>query len=212
MFCSWYNEILTQRTPLSQRPSSSSKMLASRVLPPLLQSSPTPPVATFFNIPRRYVKSNMQVGNNASHSPMEDVDSGRNLRKSSRLHDSRIAPTSSPVQRAREEELPSPVSSSPRVTRNRISSFDVEVNGRDSVDGDSPTDSRALRSASSTGSGELSGHVCLCQPEPKIPRPRNGKSDFLFIPDVDIPASSPSLSNKEFGLCLRSCLSAADPL
>jgi hypothetical protein len=142
---------------------------------------------------------------------MEDVDYSRNLRKSSRIHDSRIAPTSSPVQRTKEEDLPSPIATSPRSTKKRLStSFDVEMNGRESIDSDGPIDSRAPRSASSIGSRELSGHVCLCQPEPKIPRPRNGKFNFLFIPDVKILEPAPSYVNKEGGLCLRSSLPAAD--
>jgi len=161
------------------------KMLAGRVLPPILQAPPphssVPPVATFFNIPRRYVRSNMQVGDNASlHSPMEDMESPRSLRKSSRIHELRSFAPTSPVQHAKEAQLPSPASSSPRSSKKRIASFDIEANGAMAMESDSSTDHRVPASASSTGSGELSGHVCLCQPEPKIPRPRNGKSDSFF--------------------------------
>jgi len=184
----------TTKSPISN----SSKMLASRILPPLLWSSSNPPVATFYNIPRRYVKSNMQVGDDASHPSRENVDSSRNLRKSIRIQDSRIMPTSNPIQCTKEEDFPTSTSTSPRATKKRLStSFDVEVNERETIDSDSPIDSRVHRSASSTEYGELSEHVCLCQPEPKIPRPRNGRSYFLFISDVDIPEPSPSYANKE---------------
>jgi hypothetical protein len=142
---------------------------------------------------------------------MGDMDSSRNLRKSSRIQDNGTAPTSSPVASAKEDELPSPKSTSPRATRKRLSThFNVEVTRRDSIEGDGSIDLRTPLSASSTGSGELSGHVCLCQPEPKIPRPRNGKYDFLVIPDVRISGPSPSLVNKESRLCLQSYTSATD--
>ncbi|KAF2257241.1 hypothetical protein BU26DRAFT_39295 [Trematosphaeria pertusa] len=173
-------------------------MLASRVLPPILRTPPppAPPVATFFNIPRRYVKSNMQVGDNASRSPTEDVQSPRTLRKSSRIHELRSASTSSPVQRTKEQELPSSDSSSPTSGKKRVASYD-EVNGAETVDGDSPTDPRPPPSASSTGSGELSGSVCLCQPEPKIPRPRNAFILYRQHHQHAIVARNPRLANPE---------------
>lgn len=160
-------------------------MLASRVLPPILRSPPppsVPPVATFFNVPRRYVKSNMQVGDNASPRPTaEKAESPGTLRKSNRIHELRSTSGTSPIQRTT-DELPSPDPSSPRTSKKRVASFDGGINGTASNEGDSPVDSRALPSASSTGSGELSGHVCLCQPEPKIPRPRNGESEYFLYP------------------------------
>ncbi|KAF2708241.1 hypothetical protein K504DRAFT_381956 [Pleomassaria siparia CBS 279.74] len=170
-------------------------MFASRVLPPLLPHPP--PVATFFNIPRRYVKSNMQVGDNASHSPMEDVESGGQLWKSSRILDNRMAPTSSLIQRKKEEDISSPDTASSRIARKRLSTLDVEINGLEKIETDSPTGPRALRSASSTGSWELSGHVCLCQPEPKIPRPRNAFILYRQHHQHAIVARNPELANPE---------------
>lgn len=159
-------------------------MLASRVLPPILRSPPPPPVATFFNIPRRYVKSNMNVGEDASRSPMEDVRSSRNLRKSNRAHDMRSSSISSQGQHANDEQLPSPAVSSPRATKKRLVSLD-DLAG-DSNDEDHlmshTRKSSADISVSSAGSVDSSGHVCLCQPEPKIPRPRNGMS--FILPNV----------------------------
>jgi hypothetical protein len=147
------------------------------MLPPIIRPPsplPPPPVATFFNVPRRYVRSNMP-GDTPSSSLADETKPSRSLRKSSRIHDARSAPTSNPVQRTKEEELPSPSVTSPRSTRKRLASLDEAMNGDDFVDACSPIDSRSPRSATSTGSGETSPHVCLCQPEPKIPRPRNGE-------------------------------------
>ena len=158
-------------------------MLASRVLPPIVRSSPPlspTPVATFFNVPRRYVKSNMQVGDSSPSTPMDDSKPSRSLRKSGRIQDSRSAPVSSPVERNKREELPPPTLTSSRTTRKRLASLAEVVDREDAVENDSPID--APPSATSTGSLDFSGHVCLCQPEPKIPRPRNGESDVSLFP------------------------------
>jgi hypothetical protein len=169
-------------------------MLASYVLPPILRPSPPPhpsPVATFFHVPRRYVRSNMQVGDSPSNSPTDDGKRSRNLRKSNRIHDAKSSPTSSPMQRTKEEELPSPTIVSPRSTpKKRLAALEEVVNEDDSKDVDSPTDIRSPRSATSHGSGEPSPHVCLCQPEPKIPRPRNGESPFLCSQVLSFAAGS----------------------
>jgi hypothetical protein len=158
-------------------------MLAGRELPPIVRPPPPPPsspVATFFHVPRRYVRSNMQVGDTPQNSSIDDVKRSRNVRKSNRIHDAKSTPTSSPVQRAK-EEFPSPVLTSPRSIRERLAPLEGTVNGDDRVGCNSPSDIRSPPSATSTGSGELSQHVCLCQPEPKIPRPRNGKLAALFV-------------------------------
>jgi hypothetical protein len=159
-------------------------MLASRVLPPIVRPSPPPPpspVATFFHVPRRYVRSNMQLSDTPQSSSIDYVKRSRNLRKSNRIHDARLTPTSSPSQRAKEEEFPSPVLASPQLTRKRLGPLEETVNGEDQGESSSPTDTRSPPSATSTGSGELPQHVCLCQPEPKIPRPRNGESVIFFV-------------------------------
>lgn len=158
-----------------------SKMLTGRVLPPILHTPPSPssvpPIATFFNVPRRYVKSKMQVGDNSFPSPTADEKSSSPLRKSHRIYQLRSASTTSPIQRTKEQQLPSAGSSSSRASKRRVAPTHDDTNGTESPDSDSPADLRAPQSASSTASGEFSGHVCLCQPEPKIPRPRNGKPD-----------------------------------
>jgi hypothetical protein len=163
-------------------------MLASRVLPPIVRTltpstTQTPPVAIFFHVPRRYVKTTMQNGDTSPVSPVDELKPPRSLRKSSRIIETRAAPTSAPTaERAKTEEQPaSPALSSPRATRKRIASL-IEIDGVDDLA--SPTDDKPPPSATSAtagGSPDFSGHVCLCQPEPKIPRPRNGKSLFPFV-------------------------------
>jgi hypothetical protein len=153
-------------------------MLANRVLPPILRPpSPPPvtPVATFFHVPRRYVKSNMQVCDNASpNSPSEESSSSQSKRKSNRIHELRSTSTTSPVQNTKEEQLPSPAFSSSRASKKRASNLDGFA-GPVSPEDDATVDSPSLPSGV-----ELSEHLCLCQPEPKIPRPRNGESDVVL--------------------------------
>lgn len=152
--------------------------MASCVLPPIRSSPPPPPtVVTFYSVPRRYVKSNMQVVDDKLQASTEDSKIGRSLRKSTRHQIPRSAPDRSPIQRTKEEEQSTP--SSPRVARRRNQSVEVDNNVDEDIEGDSPADVRTPASTGSTGSGDLSSHVCLCQPEPKIPRPRNGESDIL---------------------------------
>ena len=154
--------------------------MGSCVLPPIRTSSPPPsPVVTFFSVPRRYVKSNMQVGDDDLPSSTEGGNTGRNLRKSTRIQIPKSAPSSSPVRRIEEEEQPT--LSSPQSARKPNSSLGTEVTTGDSIKSESPTEVKTPASVGSTGSGDLSPHVCLCQPEPKIPRPRNGESHFLFV-------------------------------
>lgn len=154
----------------------------ARISPP----SPPPPVATFFNVPRRYVKTSMQGGDKIPASPIDDSKPFRNLRKSSRIHETRSAPTSSSAaERTKKEESTSlvltlPASTSPKATRKRLSSL-VEASERE--DSGSSAEEVPPPSATSTtaASSDYPGHVCLCQPEPKIPRPRNGKHAFVSL-------------------------------
>jgi hypothetical protein len=120
----------------------------------------------------------MQVGDNSSQSPTDDAKPSRSLRKSSRINEGRPAPTLNLAERIQKEEPPSPAVSSPRNTRKRLSSL-VEVGEQE--ESGSPVEERPPPSATSAGSPDYSGHVCLCQPEPKIPRPRNGESDASLL-------------------------------
>lgn len=159
-------------------------MLASRTLPPIVRpASPPPPtpVATFFNVSRRYIKSSMQVGDTLTDSLIDDVKPTRSLRKSSRIHDVRYAPTSNPMPHAKGEDLPSPGLATSRNARKRVASLG-EIAGDEKVtEYPNSASLRSPQSATSVGSGESSPHVCLCQPGPKIPRPRNGESSSPFL-------------------------------
>ncbi|CAI6265946.1 unnamed protein product [Periconia digitata] len=164
-------------------------------LPPLVEHDP--PTATFTNIPRRYVRSSMNCTDNAnSTSAAENTTSSQPLRKSSRIHELRSAslPTSSPL----EHPYSNGTLSSTQTNMKRYASFGNDAYSGSSVDGHSPTESRSpLLSASSTGSGELSGHVCLCQPEPKVPRPRNAFILYRQHHQHDIVTRHPRLANPE---------------
>ncbi|KAF1812554.1 hypothetical protein P152DRAFT_342635 [Eremomyces bilateralis CBS 781.70] len=81
-----------------------------------------------------------------------------------------------------------PLSQSPsfRLTRKRaaeefertVESKPVEVDEMD-MEEISPTHTRA--SSGDSGGGQAGLHVCLCQPDPKIPRPRNGESNICHV-------------------------------
>lgn len=151
-------------------------MLASRILPPI--HPPSPPLATFSHTPRRYARSNMQavVENITSPLSMDDVKSSRSLRKGHRPYELRSSPTSNPTQRL-DNELPSPVSSTASARHGKKRSQD-DINGTEQGNLSDPENFKAPGSSASSSPGE---HVCLCQPEPKIPRPRNGKPAILFV-------------------------------
>jgi hypothetical protein len=152
-------------------------MFASRVLPPIRTPSSPPPVATFYNVPRRYVKSNMQVGGDTMAATIEDGKAMRSTRKNSKIQIPRSVAAPSPDGHAKEGDSPSPVAS-PRAIKKRNASLGYEINGDELVDSGSPTEIGTPVSVSSTGAGDFPASVCLCQPEPKIPRPRNGKSSY----------------------------------
>lgn len=115
-----------------------------------------------------------------SRLPIEDVKPPRGLRKANQSYERRFAPTSDPGQKA-DIELPSPASSNASLAhgKKRSAASQDDVNGAEAGELSDREHSRAPGSTSSSP-GE---HVCLCQPEPKIPRPRNGESDVLFVTD-----------------------------
>lgn len=176
-------------------------MLAGRILPPIHPRSQSPPLATFYNIPRRYARSNMQVFDNATpQSSMDNLKSSRPVRKGTRPYELRSSPTSNPLQRL-ENELPSPASSTASAKNNRKRSQEYFGN-TESGNLSDPENLRGPDSASSSP-GE---HVCLCQPEPKIPRPRNGEPALFFIFNSAIADSVLTQQRTRTSiLCLRTC-------
>ena len=202
---SWYNDLFFEKTQLAAvigQIVRLVKMLAGRILPPIHPRSQSPPLATFYNIPRRYARSSMQAFDDApSQFSMDSLKSSRPVRTGNRPYELRSSPTSNPIQRL-ENELPSPVSSTASAKNSRKRSQDY-YNNADPGSLSDPENLRGPDSASSSP-GE---HVCLCQPEPKIPRPRNGKSALFFIFNSAIADSVlTQRRTKASLLCLRTCI------
>jgi hypothetical protein len=190
-------------------------MLASRMLQPVVQSSPPLhplPIAIFFSVPRRYIKSTMRVQQASSQSPIDDSKSSHNLRKSSRIQETRSTLTIDSTTKLNHKEEPmSADGSSAQSTRRRPSSLMEISEGEESA---SPTDEKPPASATSATarSPDFAGHVCLCQPEPKIPRPRNGEFEHFLCLEGDLFSNQIVIirglcQNKE---CLFSLLTAVD--
>lgn len=99
-------------------------------------------------------------------------DRGRPLSPRRTLPGGRRNSTRLSSQSERSHELPSPSSPLPaRLTRKRAASLNTESANQALVD---------LSLSSATTNGPLTldpprEQVCLCQPDPKIPRPRNGE-------------------------------------
>lgn len=65
-------------------------------------------------------------------------------------------------------ESPAPLPQAPRLTRKRATSLDTGVAN------EPRTGDFALASVNTVNTVSGGDKVCLCQPDPKIPRPRNG--------------------------------------
>jgi len=77
-----------------------------------------------------------------------------------------------PTHPDKHSEPPTPISPPQRITRRRVASLNTNTASLPPGIGD-----LTLSSASSNdppSSGSTTERVCLCQPDPKIPRPRNG--------------------------------------
>ena len=109
---------------------------------------------------------------------MEDGKYPRQLRRSSRANETRTKSTTSPVEA---KQLPSPEEQPPKFSKKRAASPIRAVNGFGRSHSNSPIGFSSSQNSQVIGTADLSGHVCLCQPEPKIPRPRNGMSSFSFL-------------------------------
>ncbi|KAF2200506.1 hypothetical protein GQ43DRAFT_373670 [Delitschia confertaspora ATCC 74209] len=126
---------------------------------------------------------------------IKDETSARNTRKSNRMQPGSISPPRS-AQHSKDLQEPSPVEPpSARMTGKKAQSLneEVEIDEQDSTD-----DSPRIQSAPTSGFGDLSGgHVCLCQPGPKIPRPRNAFILYRQHHQHAIVARNPGLANPE---------------
>lgn len=119
-------------------------------------------------MPRRYVKSSSQVGDDTTAQAMGDEEAPRTAPRAARVR----APAKPKFYEETEEETRQEEKTSPQTRSKRLATL-FEDGGPDEESA-SPADTP--RSATSTGSSpEYAGYVCLCQPEPRIPRPRNGE-------------------------------------
>ncbi|KAF2749051.1 hypothetical protein M011DRAFT_323837 [Sporormia fimetaria CBS 119925] len=176
-------------------------MLASRTLPPIASlASPRPDhhppplaanqsVVSFTYVPRQYTKTKMRT---ASGSLVEETQLSPRLRKSTRVNDFRASGAPSPVDRIKNEG-PTSAPLSPRSSRKRAAPLATGLNGVDFEDADSPVDSRHPYSAT----GDIPGQMCMCLPEPKIPRPRNAFILYRQHHQTAVAARNPGLANPE---------------
>jgi hypothetical protein len=88
----------------------------------------------------------------------------------------RSASSPNPARHSKDIQSPSPQTPPTRVTRKRTASLVDTTGSKARLEDCSPPSSRESNRMPSVGAGEFAGHVCLCQPEPKIRRPRNGES------------------------------------
>ncbi|KAH8730491.1 hypothetical protein GQ44DRAFT_606489 [Phaeosphaeriaceae sp. PMI808] len=139
----------------------------------------------------------MHIGDAPTKSPTDDVIPSRSLRKSTRIHDAKPTPASSPTQRAKEEEVSSSVPPSSQSAQKRAAPVDEVVNREDTFSNDRVADNPSPQTVVLSGSGESSPHICLCQPEPKIPRPRNAFILYRQHHQQAIIARNPGLNNSE---------------
>lgn len=194
-------------------------MLATRVLPPILRSPPSQPASPgYYNLPRIHEQSLIASMGDGVPQADHDMDTkrGRTLRKSTRSSMTRSTSSPSPIHRQKTAASASPQASPVRITRKRAASLTYPPERR-SPEVESPPSTKNSYSAPSTGSGDMSGHVCLCQPEPKIPRPRNGRSDpsslFLILHISVSPLFLRQRRSLVFGMMtLYSALQATDSL
>ncbi|EUC31712.1 hypothetical protein COCCADRAFT_38231 [Bipolaris zeicola 26-R-13] len=145
----------------------------------------------------RYVKSTMQTEHICPQSPIDAAKPPQSLRKSSRIQETRSNSMPNLTTERNYEDDPSPTgTSSPRSTRKRHACL---VEASESEESGSPTDEKPPPSATSTtaGSPDFVGHVCLCQPEPKIPRPRNAFILYRQHHQQAIIARNPGLNNPD---------------
>lgn len=97
----------------------------------------------------------------------------------------------SSVQSEKQHSPPSPPA---RLNRKRAASLDI-------IEGNSPAISELSISSPKSDPANSASHVCLCQPDPKIPRPRNGTCQtFVRISYTLVAFPSPFIADASCGL------------
>ncbi|OCL06146.1 hypothetical protein AOQ84DRAFT_83015 [Glonium stellatum] len=178
-------------------------MLTTRVLPPILRSSCLQPLS---------VQLLSGAFGQDPNTPLMNMDHDYHQRASEREQIISASPQKPPSSTlTRSASSPSPARRSKtsseaateeptfvrRLTRKRAASLvHIEENKSMSED-DDPTYQRSSNSAPSAASEEISGHICLCQPEPKIPRPRNAFILYRQYHQQAVVARHPGLANPE---------------
>ncbi|KAF2497870.1 hypothetical protein BU16DRAFT_327412 [Lophium mytilinum] len=177
-------------------------MLTSRVLPPILRSpqlQATPQLIT--NTSRRDdIAQEPRMGTDAHRKSFEKGEkSATSSRRSSKTMLTRSASSPSPARHSKGTPPPSPKTSPTRITRKRAASLLDTVNNkaRPEEQQQSPPTPRESNGLPSVTPGEFAGHVCLCQPEPKIPRPRNAFILYRQHHQQTVVARHPGLANPE---------------
>lgn len=100
----------------------------------------------------------------------------------------------SSVQSEKQHSLPSPPA---RLNRKRAASLDI-IEGSNS---NSPAISELSISSPKSDPANSASHVCLCQPDPKIPRPRNGTCQtFVRISYTLVAFPSPFVADASCGI------------
>lgn len=156
-------------------------MLTSRVLPPILQLHATPQLITstsrrdeIAQEPRMSTDGhwkNSEKGEKRATSPC----------RPSKTMLTRSVSSASPARQSKGTPSLSSQTSPARITRKRAASLLDTADSKARAEEHSPPSSRESNGVPSVGPGEFAEHVCLCQPEPKIPRPRNGEPLFNFL-------------------------------
>ena len=161
-------------------------MLTTRVLPPILRSPRMQPLsAQLLSSALAQDQSALLtiMGDNPRKAFEKAQDNSASPREPSNTMLARY--TSFPIptrcSKASDEAITEGPTFVRRLTRKRAASLVHIEEDKPKSEDDDPTYQRSSNSAPSTGSREFSGHICLCQPEPKIPRPRNGEFCLLFV-------------------------------
>ena len=163
-------------------------MLTTRVLPPILRSPRMQPLSIQLLCSALAQDQSTLLTIMGRDSPRKAPEKAQDNLASTRepsntmLARSNPSPIPARCSKASDEAITKEPSFVRRLTRKRAASLvHIEEDKPKSEDDDPTTYQRSSNSAPTTGSGEFSGHICLCQPEPKVPRPRNGELCLLFV-------------------------------
>ena len=161
-------------------------MLTTRVLPPILRSPRMQPLSVQLSSALAQDRSTLLTIMDRD-SPRKASEKAQDNSASTREPSNTMLArsNSSPIPARRSKASDEAITEEPtfvrRLTRKRAASLVHIEEDKPKSEDDDPTYQRSSNSAPTTGSGEFSGHICLCQPEPKIPRPRNGELCLLFV-------------------------------